>query len=265
MSELFSDGWEVDRTAVLAAMARCRSMEDTAAQRLVDAIGAPDLSQFPDALIDRVVGGVAVRTCFLDAAIAEAHVSGIQQVVVLGSGLDTRPWRLHWHRDDTVWHVDRETTVSLAGAVLGSPDTVGLHLIVSDLDGEGWMTALENTGHDCTLPTLFLAEAVLLYLTPEVARDTVLRAERLSAPGSCLAFTYRGERYPSQNELSAAVRSAGASFRSAISSPQEFLRDTAWKVTRGETYEGFAARSGLSWVGDEDGGVSWLCQAHLPM
>lgn len=257
------DAYRGDMTAVMAAVARHRGVGDGYAKLLVDAVDAPPVSQFPEILVDRVVAGVCLRTRFLDGIVSAQSIPKAPQVVVLGAGLDTRPWRLRWPEATVIWHLDQPSTVGFPSKVLGSPPGVEFHDLSTDLLSKRWVDQLLGAGFDPSVPTLFLAEAVLLYLPAGDASRVVDQASELAARGSSFGFTYLGtdNSDPGVEQLSGATSSLGGDFRSAISSPAAFLAGSGWSVSTSMTYGQYAQSLGETWSGDEGGGVSWLCHA----
>ena len=54
----------------------------------------------------------------MDEYLAEAGRAGIRQVVILGSGMDTRPYRLWWPPGTTVYEIDQPEVVDFKSEVL---------------------------------------------------------------------------------------------------------------------------------------------------
>lgn len=147
-------------------------------------------------LIDRKwpgarTSGVA-RTRAIDDAACQALESGIQQVVLLGAGFDSRAYRLPGMEKVTVYEVDhpatsarkREVIQRALGNVPGRVRYVGIDFNSNDLELE-----MKSAGYNTTLPTLFIWEGVTNYLTPE-AVDSTLRWCSGAAHGSQVVFTY---------------------------------------------------------------------------
>jgi O-methyltransferase involved in polyketide biosynthesis len=116
------------------------------------------------------------------------------QVVLLGSGMDTRPWRLNLPTGVAWFEVDRHdvlaakraeltrsgvkftsaATAAAAAAGSGSSsDSSRVELRASswsyaavDLQVSGWTAELLAAGLDPGLPTAWLAEGLLYYLEP---------------------------------------------------------------------------------------------------
>jgi O-methyltransferase involved in polyketide biosynthesis len=116
---------------------------------------------------------VVPRTVAIDRAVTEA---GAPQVVVVGAGLDSRAWRLPALRSSTVYLVDHPASLVRVAADLGRADLAG---------------ALADAGHDAQVPTTWVWEGVVPYLTRDQVRTTVAAIGRSSAPGSTLVVNYQ--------------------------------------------------------------------------
>lgn len=131
----------------------------------------------------------AVRTHFFDAYFADATASGIRQIVILASGLDSRAYRLDWVAGTTVFEIDQPKVLEYKAATLaehGVEPSATLRQVPIDLRFD-WPTALRDAGFDETAPTAWLAEGLLMYL-PADAQDLLFeRVTALSAPGSRIA------------------------------------------------------------------------------
>jgi len=115
-----------------------------------------------------------------------------QQLVILGAGLDSRAFRELGMQQTVVFEVDRPSALAYKQARVGSrrPTVRSLRFIGLDLTGEELGAALEAAGHRADVPTFWLAEGLLMYLTgPELRRVLNEVADR-SHPGSQLAATY---------------------------------------------------------------------------
>ena len=119
---------------------------------------------------------------------------GIEQVVILGAGFDTRAYRFAERLSSVrVFELDHPVTAALKQArvrrVFGSlPEHVTY--VSSDLEREDLGVALQGAGYRAAARTLFIWSGVSFYLSAE-AVDSVLEFVRLrSAPGSSIAFDY---------------------------------------------------------------------------
>lgn len=131
----------------------------------------------------------AVRTHFFDAFFADAVDSGIRQVVILASGLDSRAYRLDWPAGTTLYEIDQPKVLAYKEQTLAAHDatpSVQRHAVAIDLR-QDWPAALTAAGFDPAAPTAWLAEGLLMYL-PADAQDRLFeQITTLSAPGSRIA------------------------------------------------------------------------------
>lgn len=139
-----------------------------------------------------VFGNLLCRTRFIDEQLAAAIEGGTEQVVLLGSGFDTRPYRMAALRKLPVFELDRPEVLSRKRALLES--TLGeipgnVSLIGLDLGEQGWGHALAASGFDPARTTFFICEGVTQYVSVSVI-DNVLRFVANAAPASHVAFTY---------------------------------------------------------------------------
>ena len=130
------------------------------------------------------------RTRAIDDAVRDAVAAGVEQVVILGAGMDTRPYRLAELRTLPVWEVDLPTTQAAKKAAVvrvlgGLPAHV--RYVPADLTEEYASDALTGTGTDPGRRTLVLCEAVSMYMP---AAGEILRYAGSLAPGSRFVFTY---------------------------------------------------------------------------
>ncbi len=131
----------------------------------------------------------ATRTHFFDAYFTAAVKTGIRQVVILASGLDSRAYRLDWPTGTDVFEIDQPKVLAYKAATLGNHGAVPnacRHAVPVDLRDD-WPAALKGSGFDVTRPTAWLAEGLLPYL-PADAQDRLFEMlTALSAPGSQVA------------------------------------------------------------------------------
>lgn len=159
---------------------------------LVSKIGAAD----PEiaAVIENMGSYQAVRTHFFDDFFAAAVGSGIRQVVILASGLDSRAFRLAWPAGTTLFEIDQPKVLEYKAATLALHDvgpTVDRREVAIDLR-QDWPTALVNAGFDSTQPTAWLAEGLLMYLPADAQDRLFTQINELSAPGSRVAAESMG-------------------------------------------------------------------------
>ena len=132
----------------------------------------------------------AARTTFFDGAL-ERHLSHIDQLVILGAGLDTRAYRLAAGSGIQCFEVDMPKTQSFKREMLRRArlDATGVIFVPADFESEEWFKELVNRGFEPGKPSFFLWEAVTMYLD-RLAVETTLRRVAACAPGSVVAFDY---------------------------------------------------------------------------
>lgn len=130
-----------------------------------------------------------VRTRVFDDHLRAVADRDCRQVVLVASGMDSRPWRLEWPADTTVFDVDQEPVLRFKNAVMNEcADPVGAtrRAVAADLR-EDWAARLHAEGFSDDLPTAWLLEGVLYCLDEEAADQLLATVTALSAPGSTLA------------------------------------------------------------------------------
>ncbi|WP_168188727.1 class I SAM-dependent methyltransferase [Thermoflavimicrobium daqui] len=147
-------------------------------------------------LVDRFgpgarASGVA-RTRLIDDHLSNAIDQGIEQVVILGSGFDSRAYRIPHIKRVRVFEVDQARTLLVKQKkikrVLGFLPR-GVTYIETDLNIQKLEQTLVKEGFDLARPAFFIWEGVTNYLT-EQAVDMTLRFISTTAPGSFILFTY---------------------------------------------------------------------------
>ncbi len=138
-------------------------------------------------LVDHAV----LRTQAIDTHLVSALRSGVEQVVILGAGLDARAWRLPELRAATVFEIDHPATQRYKRKRIGdrvAPTEV--RYVPVDFEKERFSPGLERAGFRMGEPSAWIWEGVTMYLHREAIEQTLEQLTRLSAPGSELAVTY---------------------------------------------------------------------------
>lgn len=133
----------------------------------------------------------AIRTRFFDDYLIAA-ANECRQVVLLAAGLDTRAFRLAWPAGTRVFELDLPEVLDFKEPVLSGHHAVprGERTVVrADLRAD-WPAELLGAGFDPAVPAAWLAEGLLVYLTPDEAGRLVTSVGGLSAPGSRLSFEH---------------------------------------------------------------------------
>lgn len=148
-----------------------------------------------------------------------------RQVVVLGSGMDSRPWRLPLPPGTRWWEVDRPEVLAVkrravrkAGAEVPGEGAVGPTLqlrcegwaaVGGDVTTDAWVQGLVDAGFDPEKPTVWVLEGLLMYLPQPDADALLLRVAGLSASGSTLIAHALTEEGLAKCQAAAGTRSFG--------------------------------------------------------
>ncbi|MEV4347055.1 SAM-dependent methyltransferase [Actinoplanes sp. NPDC049596] len=167
---------------------------DPVAELLVSRFGEgpvgdlPSLRIEPDGRLNDVTSAmkdyVAIRTTYFDDALLRANTDGITQIVFPGVGLDGRSFRLDWSPGTVAFELDSPQLLNFREHLTTEvAPTVERRTVAADLR-EDWSEALITAGFDPSLPSAWLAEGLVVYLSRDANERLLTEASRLSAPGS---------------------------------------------------------------------------------
>jgi methyltransferase (TIGR00027 family) len=216
MARSETDSWDlassVGATATMVAAARALAtaepdaiIDDPYAADLVRAVGVEFFTRLVNGDIeipgDEAAAGIrlitdtmAVRTRFFDDFFIAAGDAGVRQAVILASGLDTRPYRLHWPAGTVVYEIDQPDVIAFKTQsmdALGARPSAQRRTVAIDLR-EDWPSALTAAGFDPAAPSAWSAEGLLMYLPPDAQDRLFDEITALSVSGSRLATEYHG-------------------------------------------------------------------------
>lgn len=131
------------------------------------------------------------RTRLIDDTIVELVAGGVRDIVVLGAGFDSRPWRLPELRGARIVEVDRAGTQAVKAAAVRAAgvDTGRVGFLPVDFETDDLATALRAGGVG-ERRTLFVWEGVTNYLTAAAVDRTLAVLRRVGGPDGMLVFTY---------------------------------------------------------------------------
>jgi methyltransferase (TIGR00027 family) len=135
---------------------------------------------------------IGVRSKFFDDFCTGASAEGLDQVVLLAAGLDTRAFRLDWPPATTVYELDAPKVLAYKDQVLadqGARERCARRLVGVDLRVD-WVSPLLDAGFDSSRPAAWLVEGLLPYL-PYDAKDSLFsRVHELSPAGSRISVDH---------------------------------------------------------------------------
>eukprot|EP00747_Dinoflagellata_sp_TGD_P205620 gnl/TRDRNA2_/TRDRNA2_79350_c0_seq2.p1 gnl/TRDRNA2_/TRDRNA2_79350_c0~~gnl/TRDRNA2_/TRDRNA2_79350_c0_seq2.p1 ORF type:complete len:339 (-),score=52.69 gnl/TRDRNA2_/TRDRNA2_79350_c0_seq2:547-1563(-) len=187
-------------------------------------------SLFVDPLAERLAGDQAIndpmgswilvpRTRYGDDLVLRAYnqsLSPCRQLVLLGAGMDTRAYRLRNVPELRVFEVDQQTTFDVKEPLLqGEKLSVMSRAVVgtdfSDASSNAvnpqWSRDLQVRGFDPNVPTVWLLEGLMMYLSISDQKALIEVVGRLSAPGSVVFHDAISKTYERQR-----ISVAGAPF-----------------------------------------------------
>jgi methyltransferase (TIGR00027 family) len=144
----------------------------------------------------RVSGYYASNACtkHIDGILQEAVGKGLQQVVIIGAGLDSRAYRFRQQMPSVrFFEVDLPAAVArkkeLVRAAVGKPPATVSYVSVDYRNG-GMDGALKQAGYDGARQTLFVCEGVTRYIDAAAVDRTLRFIAENAASGSELVFDY---------------------------------------------------------------------------
>jgi methyltransferase (TIGR00027 family) len=228
MARTDSDSWNlassVGATATMVAANRALANErglidDPYAAPLVRAVGMEFFTRLVDGDVpvddedhpldpQRMAQGMTVRTRYFDDFFLDAARAGIQQAIILASGLDSRAYRLAWPAGTVVYEIDMPDviefkTTTLAG--VGAEPTADHRPVAIDLRDD-WPKALREAGFDAGSPSAWIAEGLLVYLPPDAQDALFDHITSFCTPGSRLAAEFMPDMSVFANEQSRAFQ-----------------------------------------------------------
>ncbi|THB68545.1 MAG: SAM-dependent methyltransferase [Desulfovibrio sp.] len=145
-----------------------------------------------------LIAYVAVRTRVMDMFFAQALGAGMEQIVILGAGFDSRGYRLVSGTDRiTVFEVDQphmqENKKAALSQALGElPEHV--RYVPVDFAAHDLGRELAKAGYSSTAATACILEGVSFFLAPDLADRVFGFLARAGGAGSMAAFDYVSSR-----------------------------------------------------------------------
>lgn len=168
------------------------------APRLTTLVKVPALRPLARRTAERVSPGAyyyeLARVKHIDSLLSDELDSGIEQLVILGAGFDTRAYRFADRLSSTrVFELDHPVTAALKQVrvrkVFGRLPAHVMY-VTSDLEHEELAAALERAGYRPAARTLFVWSGVSFYLSAEAVDAVLAFVAASSRPGSSIVFDY---------------------------------------------------------------------------
>lgn len=140
---------------------------------------------------------IRARVRYFDDFVKNSVDEGLEQLVILGAGYDTRAYRIKGLKGKVrIFEVDHPETQSVkiekVKEILGSLPSHVIYVPV-DFETDNFGERLTAQGYDRSLKTLFLLEGLIMYISPEAVDETLSFIVRNSGKESAILFDYYPE------------------------------------------------------------------------
>lgn len=173
-----------------------------------------------------VIGSLLCRTRYMDDVLRQSLEDGVQQVVILGAGFDTRPYRAPLPDGVGMFEVDHPAVQASKRRALGRASIAlpsNVSLVGVDFEHDDLGVALAEAGFERDVRTLFIWEGVTQYISRDAIEDTLAWVASVAAPGSRLVFSYIRKDVisgdgasPAERKVMARAESGGAPWRTGL-------------------------------------------------
>lgn len=141
-----------------------------------------------------VYNAVIARVRFLDDRLQACLEDGLEQLVILGAGYDTRAYRFNGlARQVRVYEVDHPATQAVKKSRLKeifNPVPGHVTHVPVELDRDDLAEKLAAAGYDRQKKSLFIMEGLVMYLPPAFVDKILAFIRKCAGPGSAVAFDY---------------------------------------------------------------------------
>lgn len=176
---------------------------------------------------------IAIRTAFMDQKIQEAIQCGVRQIVMLAAGMDTRAYRLAFPPGCQIFELDRPEVLDYKKQKLSQVKPLCARVALPlDLRLD-WSEKLLQAGFKKGVPTLWLVEGLLMYLSESDALTLLQRINNLSQAKDYLLFDILSQtllQAPYMKNQLDFLASIGAPWRFGVNEPEEFMKNFGWQA-----------------------------------
>jgi len=137
---------------------------------------------------------IIARTAYFDNIVQQALRENFSQIVFLGAGYDTRPYRFRdLIKDTIIFELDIHTTQQHKMKLLHQHNISipeQLNFVTINFNAETLGDVLFKAGYKNNEKNLFIWEGVTYYLSPKAVDDTLYFIKSSSSTGSTICFDY---------------------------------------------------------------------------
>ncbi|MGW5382778.1 SAM-dependent methyltransferase [Nocardia sp. NPDC003963] len=219
----------------------------------------PDRWSRLEGLADQFYEGRSLAVQVVDESFAAAVAAGCGQIVLLGAGLDTRAFRLGLPAGTVLFELDLPELFEFKEPLLAAhgarPECVR-RVAAADLRGD-WGSVLSYRGFRPDIPTLWVDEGVLGYLSRADAYAVAGTVTELSAPGSRFGIGRfvvedAAPRYRALRELVSGDSDAARPVNGLGPDAESWFTENGWRTTF-HAWKDLVAPYGRPGMGDVPG------------
>ncbi len=167
----------------------------------------------------------SVRTRFFDDFLI-SRSQNIQQIVLLGAGMDTRAFRMNWSPETHIYEIDQSDVLNYKESVLkGIDSNCNRHSICADLRKSLWPELLLEQGYRPDEPSIWLLEGFLYYLNEVEVHNLLTKIENMSMVGSWLGADVIN------TVILKGSHEWAKYWQSSCDCPESFFNDYGWKAS----------------------------------
>ncbi len=136
---------------------------------------------------------IVARVRYFDDIVKLSAQDGLEQLVIMGAGYDTRAYRIGELKNVHVFEIDHPDTIKVKKDKINEIfGFIPAHVtyVPADLEVEKLDQRLAESGYDKTKKTLFVMEGLIYYLPPEAADDLLSFIVHSSGKESAVIFDY---------------------------------------------------------------------------
>ncbi|AAM06141.1 class I SAM-dependent methyltransferase [Methanosarcina acetivorans] len=150
--------------------------------------------EYYERLFPGFASSVRIRVRYFDDFVKKSIDDGLEQLVVLGAGYDTRAYRIEGLKGEIkVFEVDHPDTqyvkIKNIKEIFGFLPNHIIYVPV-DFETENFGERLMEKGYDRSLKTLFIMEGLVVYIPPEAVDEALSFIAENSGKGSTILFDY---------------------------------------------------------------------------
>ena len=188
----------------------------------------------------------AVVTRFFDDFLLHITTDcAVRQVVLVASGLDTRPFRLTWPPRTELFELEQPALLTYKAAQLahaGAAANCARHTVGVDLNRR-WEDSLRAAGFNPSMPSVWLLEGFLYFLAEPAILKLLAAITALAAPASWIGLDIVNNGMlvsPDTRHWNEGMTASGAPWLFSSDEPEALLAQFGWCAHSTEPGEGAA-------------------------